>query len=108
MKKIFAILVFTALFCSVKSQTVIDVTVDTIYFFIYKNDSVILEPTEVTPGMSVVTNYNAVGAQMYLGDTFQGCLDHIEQCHLQCSQYSAQQGQVYVKREDETLYALIK
>jgi hypothetical protein len=26
---------------------------------------------------------------------------------LQCSQYSAQ-GQVYIKKEDETLYALIK
>jgi hypothetical protein len=107
MKKIIiGLLLFVSCFV-LKSQTVIDVTIDTIYFFIYKNDTVILEPTEVTPGMSVITNYNAVGAQMYLGDTFQGCIDHIEKCHLQCSQHS-QQGQVYIKKEDETLYALIK
>lgn len=108
MKKIIIGLLLLVTCLGLKSQTVIDVTVDTIYFFIYKNDTVILEPTEVTPGMSVITNYNAVGTQMYLGDTFQGCLDHIEQCYLQCSQYSAQQGRVYIKREYETLYALIK
>jgi hypothetical protein len=106
MKRIIIGLLLLAACIGLKSQTVIDVTVDTIYFFIYKNDTVILEPTEVTPGMSVITNYNAVGAQMYLGDTFQGCLDHITKCGLTFSQYS--QGQAYIKKEDETLYALIK
>lgn len=106
MKKIFVMLLFAVIFCSAKSQTVIDVTVDTIYFFIFKNDTVILEPTEVTPGMSVITNYNAVGAEMYLGDTFQGCLNHIQSCHLKCSQYSEMQA--YIKRDDEQLIAWIK
>lgn len=98
MKRILTFLIFTLLSCALKSQTVIDVTIDTIYFFISKNDTVILEPTMVTPGMSVVTNYNQTGAQLYLSDTFQNCCDEIQNSNLKCSIYS-----VLVKRDDEQL-----
>lgn len=90
MKKLLLIIVFIVggkLF----AQTTITPTVADIHFFIYKNDTVILEPTKISPGTSVITNYAQVGAEIFISDCDSLCCDQIRILGLKCSEYSTQE-----------------
>jgi hypothetical protein len=88
MKKIIFIIGLVFLFSGLKSQTTICPTVSDIHFFIYKNDTVIFEPTKVSPGTSVITNYSQVGSEIFISDCDSLCCDRIKILGLKCSQYS--------------------
>lgn len=104
MKKILLIALLVVSLTGIKAQTTIECTVDTFYFFIMKNDTVVLEPTMVTPGMAVTSNYQAVGAELYMSDELQNCIDKIQNDSLKESDHSI--ALLYVI--EKNLYAYVK
>jgi len=90
MKKVILIIGFIFLVAGLKSQTTICPTVADIHFFIYKNDTVILEPTKVSPGTSVITNYSQVGSEIFISDCDSLCRRRIQLLGLKGSIYSTE------------------
>lgn len=90
MKKLILLSSLFCLFSAVRGQTTITPTIEDIYFFIYKNDTVIFEPTFVTPGNSVITNYSQVGAEIFISDCDSLCIDRIHTLGLKGSEYTIQ------------------
>jgi len=104
MKKIIIISILLISAFSLKAQTTIECTVDTFYFFIMKHDTVILEPTMVTPGMAVTSNYQAVGAEMYMSDAMANCVNKIETDSLKMSDHSL----VFFETKNNKIYVNFK
>lgn len=88
MRKLIFISALFCLFAGLRGQTTICPTVANIHFFIYKNDTVILEPTMVSPGTSVITNYSQVGAEIFISDCDSLCKQRITLLGLKGSEFS--------------------
>jgi hypothetical protein len=90
MRKLIIISALFCLFAGLRGQTTICPTVADIHFFIYKNDTVILEPTKVSPGTSVITNYSQVGSEIFISDCDSLCRRRIQLLGLKGSIYSTE------------------
>jgi hypothetical protein len=85
------ILIVLLLLLSVKSfgQFTFKTTTDTVYFFVYNNDSVKLEPLGIPPHATLVSNFDALGYSHYIADKLSTCTNFINNMHLHASQLSA-------------------
>jgi len=76
MKKIFNILIILAFLSlifipvHVSSNIRIQPEFDTVFCFLSKNDTIILEPLGISPGMALLSNIIDVGGEIYIDDNW--------------------------------------
>jgi hypothetical protein len=113
MKKLIIIISLVVVSISINAQSAFKATTDTLYFFFYKNDTVLIEPMSIPPHAEVVSNFAALGISYVLSDKMQDLIDYIQNNGLKMSQYTVyestrtnflENGIIVINKTDVNIY----